>query len=122
MYQNLIKYAHKIQGASIKKMESYAGYVLIALDDGRFGILSAAIAEEDNFYEHEVKFLKPGEAHALLISDGYARMFFKENGCHDMDAIEREVAQKQKQEELEREQKTIEREKKLLAELKAKYE
>lgn len=122
MYKNLIKYPHKLEGATIKAMTSYRGYILIVLEDERFGILYASIAEEDNKYEEEVKFLKQGEAHVFLSHDSYASGFFKDNGCHDMVAIEREAVKLREQEARDREKETIEREKKLLAELKAKYE
>lgn len=122
MYENLIKYPNKLEGATIKAMTSYRGHILLTLEDKRFGVLSASIAEEDSVYEEEVGFLKPGETHAFLMADAYAREFFKEHGCHDIEAIEKEVAEKRKEEERTREQRTIEREKTLLAELKAKYE
>lgn len=122
-FENLIYHHEGLRGKQIKETFMTSGELVLTTEDNYFAILIPKIEEDDDGYHDEyVRVLDPSEVFRKLRQDARVRNYLKTRGVIDFEEFERRV--KAENEEYERKQviQRIEREKALLAELKAKYE
>lgn len=121
-FGKLLKYSSDLKGVCIKDILPSRGELVIVTEDSKFAILSPAIDDEDGVYEEYVSFLNVGPAFARIRDRSDVREFLKRHDTFNYDEFMDDLKAQQKEQDRVRELKKIEQEKRLLAELKAKYE
>jgi hypothetical protein len=118
-FDNLIYHHEDFKGATIKDVRGYGGGVVLTTEDNRFCIVMPADDEDGCMY---INILGPSKVFRTLRTNQSITYFLKEAGVLDFKEFERLVTEEFQKEKAASELQQIEREKKLLAELKAKYE
>lgn len=122
-FENLIYNLSDLQGEKIKEVYRYGGDLLLVTESNKFTILVPVIEDDPEAFEEEViKTLGPGEAFNYLRRSSSVQAFLRKSGVIDFEEFSRLVREEYEENERKRKQLQIENEKKLYAELKAKYE
>lgn len=119
-FENLIYFYHDLDGKTIKNARKLHGSLVLTTNDNQFAVIASDFDEEDDDYY--VNVLGPGFVFNLLRQDDRIRNFLKDAGVIDFEEFEKLVLKEREEEREKRESEKIENEKRLLAELKAKYE
>lgn len=119
-FENLIYFYHDLEGKTIKHARMLHDSLVLTTNDNQFAVIASDFDEEDDDYH--VNVLGPGFVFNLLRRDGRIRHFLREAGVIDFEEFEKLVLKEREEENKKREIAKVESEKRLLAELKAKYE
>lgn len=122
-FENLIYLANDLQGETIREVRRSGGDLVFITESEKFAILVPEIEDDAEGYATElIKILGPGEAFNYLRRDNSIQNFLKTRGIIDFKEFERLLKEEYAENERKRKLQQIENEKKLYAELKAKYE
>ena len=123
-FENLIYHHQDLQGETLKEVRMYGGELVLTTESNRFAILIPKIDEEDeDGYDSEyVRVLGPSEVFWKLKEHTPIRNFLKGARVIDFEEFERLLKEEYAENERKRKLQQVEQEKRLYAELKAKYE
>ena len=122
-FENLISHHENLRGKQIKETFMTSGELVLTTEDDYFAILIPKIEEDDDGYQDEyVRVLDPSEIFHKLRQDARIRTYLKVRGIIDFEEFERLLKEEYAENERKRKLQQIENEKRLYAELKAKYE
>lgn len=122
-FENLIYITTDLQGETIREVRRQAGDLVFITESNKFIILVPVIEDDPESFEEEIiRTLGPGEVFNYLRRDGSLRAFLKTRDIIDFEEFERLLEEEYAENERKRKLQQIENEKRLYAELKAKYE
>lgn len=122
-FENLIYNHMDFKGEEIREIRRQGGDLVFITESGNFAILVPEIEDDAEGFESElIKFLGPSEVFRKLRQDTSLQRFLKTREVIDFEEFERLLKEEYAENERKRIRQQIENEKKLYAELKAKYE
>lgn len=122
-FENLIYNINDLQAEEIREVRRQGGDLVFITESNKFVILVPVIEDDPESFEEEIiRTLGPVEVFNYLRRDGSLRAFLKTRDIIDFEEFERLLREEYEENERKRKQQQIENEKKLYAELKAKYE
>lgn len=122
-FENLIYSINDLSGEKIREVRREGGDLVFITESDKFCILVPVIEDDPESFEEEIiKTLAPGEAFNYLRRSGSIQNFLKTRGVIDFEEFSRLLREEYEENERKRKRQQIENEKKLYAELKAKYE
>lgn len=119
-FENLISHPQDLIGKTIKHIRAHDGGFIFITEDNSFTFIMPEYEAEDDY--SFTKLLPPANVFWALKRNGQTRAFLKRKGVIDFEEFERLVENEKKEALKKMALKKIEDEKRLLAELKAKYE
>lgn len=123
-FDNLIYLPIDLKGETIQGVYSYRGELVLTTESSRFAILAPKNdeGEEDALDECYIRVLGPSEVFRKLQETPPLVKVLKQSNVLDFVEFEKATKAKYEEQQARSRELAIEREKKLLAELKAKYE
>ena len=122
-FENLIYNINDLSGEKIREVRREGGDLVFITESNKFLILVPVIEDDPESFEEEIiKTLGTGEAFNYLRRSGSVQTFLKTRGVIDFEEFSRLLREEYEENERKRKLQQIENEKRLYAELKAKYE